>query len=114
MTWTFSSGFEPEVFPSTSVARTDSEAATSLRQRAVWVSFTSFPVMQQNTNPTEYRSLAYLLVPGLLEAVAMLSARFRVRNTTGMLFKIKQNGCASPTDMITPDTIREQQPQVLK
>lgn len=106
MTWTCSSGFEPEVFPLTSVAKTDPETATSLRQRAAWVSFTSFPVMQQNTDPTEYRSLAYL-VPGLLEAVAMLSAHFPV-----LACSLRLNKMA--TDMITPDTIREQQPQVLK
>lgn len=43
--------------------------------------------MQQNTDPAEFRSLAYLMFPRLLEALGTLSAQFPVRSATGMLFK---------------------------
>lgn len=102
MTWTCS-GFEPEIFSSASATGTDSEAVTSLSQREAWVSFTSFAIWQ---NTDLAKCLSHLPIPRLLGALGTLlltlSAHFPVRSATGMLFKMEENGCISPVDLLIP------------
>lgn len=65
--------------------------------------FTSFAIWQ---NTDLAKCLSHLPIPRLLGALGTLlltlSAHFPVRSATGMLFKMEENGCISPVDLLIP------------
>lgn len=66
---------------------TASETVTSLSKRAARVRPVSFAALQQNAEPAEFKSLAYLMFPRLMDALDTLSAQFPVGSATGMPFE---------------------------